>query len=139
MSSQSSANEDSIALAEKAKQGTEDFNAPGKHALSTLITLGIGIVLGGAALGTCLLMSPSTPSRPLVGLLAGVMGVVAVAGVLKWLIEFWQVAPNDRTTPEKALKAYLSSLHQLRWHAASTCLSWAAKDGNGMDVACITL
>ncbi|MHC4252241.1 MAG: hypothetical protein ACYS9X_24245 [Planctomycetota bacterium] len=119
-----------LALAEKAVSRPEDPTAPGKFMASTIATLAVCVGGGLVALVVVLLMEPEAPYRFLVGLGAVVLGLGALAGLLKFVGEAIQTSPRDRTTPEKALKAFLYSLEQLRWPAASACLSWAAKDGD---------
>jgi len=116
-----------LALAAEAAKRPEDPNAPGKFALSTLVTLAVGAV--GLLVCLILVRVGLGPNTFLAGLGAAVMGVVTVAGLLKVLYEAVQTSPRDRTTPEKAIKAYFGSLKQLRWDAAASCLSWAAKRG----------
>src|SRR5262249_55842400 len=51
-------------------------------------------------------------------------------GGLKLLPELFATSPRDRTTPQKAVKAYLDAIRQSRWSAAAACLSWVCKQGS---------
>lgn len=89
----------------------------------------VGLIGGAISLVLCLTAEKESAIRVLSLLGIGVLGIMAVAGFFKLLTELFRVSPRDRTTPEKALKAYLGSVNQQRWKAAFSCLSWAAKDG----------
>ncbi len=118
-----------LALAEEAASRPEDPTSPGKFSTATVVVAVLGVAGGGIALAVCLIAAPGGQTKLLAALAAAVLGVVAVAGVLKLAGEALGTSPRDRTTPEKALRAYLGSIEQQRWGAAASCLSWVAKRG----------
>jgi hypothetical protein len=117
------------ALAKEAAAIPEDPTAPGRFSTVVLLALGVGVV--GCLVCVVGIMAGGKDSKLNALFMPGafILGVAAIAGFFKFIGQAISVAPGDRVTPEKALKAYLYSVRQQRWDAAFACLSHIAKDG----------
>jgi hypothetical protein len=120
---------DAIAgLVELAGSREESGAIPGRFARSTIITLVItSLIAGGLWLaGT---FEEEDGLMRLEYFFAAFAGLLVLAALIKLGAEALTISPRTRTTPEKAVSAYLQLIEQRRWKAALSCLSWVAKDG----------
>ena len=108
----------------------------GRFARGTLVTLVISGGLSGGLLAIAFLASDEL-YRFSAGILAIIPCVVTLAALIKTALEAFSVSPQGRTTPERAVEAYVGMVKQQRWPEAMSCLSWAAARGKAVIRAAI--
>jgi len=117
-------------LVAEAKSKPEARSSFGRFARGTLLTLGISSVLSIGLLAIAFGAGEES-DRVRAGILAIIPCVVAVAASIKTASEAFSASPQDRSSPERAVEAYISMVKQERWPEAMSCLSWIA--GHGKD------
>jgi hypothetical protein len=116
-----------IAEAESKPEAKASF---GRFARNTLLALGISSALSIGLLAVAFWASDEF-DRVRAGILAIIPCVVAVAALIKTVSEALSTSPQNRSTPERAVEAYVSMVKQQRWPEAMSCLSWIT--GHGKD------
>jgi len=109
-----------IAEAESKPEAKASF---GRFARNTLLALGISSALSIGLLAVAFWASDEF-DRVRAGILAIIPCVVAVAALIKTVSEALSTSPQNRSTPERAVEAYVSMVKQQRWPEAMSCLSW---------------
>jgi hypothetical protein len=115
-------------LVKLAGSREEDGAAPSKFAASTVVTLIVSSLLAGG-LSLAGVFAEDDGLMRLCYFFAAFVGLLVLAALIKLGLEALTVSPRERTTPEKAVSAYLLLIKQQRWKAAWSCLSWVAKQG----------